>query len=84
MVKQKLLAITRATRRRKHLGYRTKQAYIYWMRKFILFHGKRHPVEMAEGELQNGMGGGLLWSCEGSFCFIGSSSHQQCRSARSY
>jgi hypothetical protein len=35
MVKQKLLDFARDTLRRKHLSYRTKQAYIYWMRKFI-------------------------------------------------
>jgi len=51
MVKQKLLGIARDTLRRKHLSYRTEQAYIYWMRKFILFHGKRHPFEMGEAEV---------------------------------
>lgn len=51
MVKQKLLDIARDTLRRKHLSYRTEQAYIYWMRKFILFHGRRHPLEMGEAEV---------------------------------
>ena len=47
MVKQKLLDMARDTLRRKHLSYRTEQVYIHWMRKFILFHGKRHPVWIA-------------------------------------
>ena len=50
MVKQKLLDVARDTLLRKHLSYRTERTYIYWMRKFILFHGKRHPIEMGEGE----------------------------------
>ncbi len=27
-------------------SYRTEQAYVYWARRFILFHGKRHPHEL--------------------------------------
>ncbi len=30
----------------KHLSYRTEEAYLGWIRRFILFHGKRHPQEM--------------------------------------
>jgi hypothetical protein len=37
--------------RRKHFSIRTEQAYIDWIRRFILFHNKRHPAEMAEQEL---------------------------------
>ena len=49
MVKQKLLDVARDALRRKHLSYRTEHAYIYWMGKFILFHGKRHPITLARG-----------------------------------
>jgi Phage integrase, N-terminal SAM-like domain len=51
MVKQKLSDIALDTLRRKHLSYRTEQAYVCWMRKFILFHGKRHPNEMGAAEV---------------------------------
>ena len=51
MVKQKLLDLARDTIRTRHLSYRTEQAYIYWIRKFILFHQKRHPLEMGEVEV---------------------------------
>jgi hypothetical protein len=44
--KPKLLDEVRDVIRRKHYGIRTEQAYIDWIRRFILFHGKRHPAEM--------------------------------------
>jgi len=48
MVKQKLLDQVRDAVRVRHLSYRTEQAYVDWIRKFILFHSKRHPNEMDE------------------------------------
>jgi len=30
---------------------RTEEAYVAWIRRFILFHGKRHPAEMGEKEI---------------------------------
>lgn len=37
--------------RRKHYSYRTEKTYLHWIRRFIYFHGKRHPREMAESEI---------------------------------
>jgi hypothetical protein len=37
--------------RRKHYSIRTEQSYIDWIRRFILFHGKRHPLETGEREV---------------------------------
>jgi integron integrase len=37
--------------RRRHYSYRTEQAYLHWMRRFVFFHNKRHPLEMAEPEV---------------------------------
>ena len=51
MVKQKLLEQLRHMIRVKHFSIRTEQAYIYWVRQFILFNGKRHPLEMTESEV---------------------------------
>jgi Phage integrase, N-terminal SAM-like domain len=31
----------------RHYSIRTEQAYVQWIRRFVLFHGKRHPREMA-------------------------------------
>ena len=30
---------------------RTEEAYVYWTRQFIYFHGKRHPAGMGEAEV---------------------------------
>ena len=49
--KVKLLDQVRQTIRLKHYSIRTEEAYVGWIRKFILFHGKRHPAEMKEGEV---------------------------------
>ena len=35
----------------KHYSLRTEQAYLDWIRRFILFHRKRHPDEMGEKEI---------------------------------
>ncbi len=37
--------------RTRHYSIRTEQAYVDWVRRFILFHGKRHPREMGETEV---------------------------------
>ena len=49
--KPKLLDQVRDTIRRKHYSIRTEQSYIDWIRRFILFHRKRHPSEMREAEV---------------------------------
>jgi integron integrase len=46
--KPKLLDQVRDVMRRKHYSIRTERTYIDWIRRFILFHNKRHPAEMAE------------------------------------
>jgi Phage integrase, N-terminal SAM-like domain len=35
----------------KHLACRTEQAYAGWVKRFILFHNERHPIEMGASEL---------------------------------
>jgi integron integrase len=49
--KRKLLDQVRDVIRRKHYSIRTEQAYCDWIKRFILFHDKRHPAEMAESEV---------------------------------
>lgn len=41
----------RAAIRVRHYSIRTEQAYLDWTRRFILFHGKRHPRDMGEREV---------------------------------
>ncbi len=50
--KPKLLHQVRAVLRTRHLSMRTEQAYVQWIRRFILFHHKRHPQEMGEQEIR--------------------------------
>jgi hypothetical protein len=47
----RLLDQVREVIRLRHYSIRTEQAYLQWIRRFILFHGKRHPREMGAPEL---------------------------------
>jgi Phage integrase, N-terminal SAM-like domain len=47
----KLLDRVRSAIRTRHYSIRTEEAYIGWIRRFILFHQKRHPAEMSESEI---------------------------------
>ncbi len=51
MVKQKLLDQVKNLIRLKHYSIRTEETYINWIKRFIIFHGKRHPGEMGEFEV---------------------------------
>jgi len=42
----KLLAQVRDTIRLKHYSIRTEKAYLQWVKRFILYHNKKHPAEM--------------------------------------
>jgi hypothetical protein len=48
----KLLDQVRTVARVKHFSLSTERAYVGWIRRFILFHHKRHPSEMAEAEIR--------------------------------
>ena len=47
----KLLDQVRAAVRVRHYSIRTEEAYVAWIRRFILFHDKRHPREMGKQEI---------------------------------
>lgn len=47
----RLLDQVRQACRVRHLSLRTEDSYVQWSKRFILFHGKRHPREMAETEV---------------------------------
>jgi integron integrase len=49
--KPRLLDRVRAAIRARHYSRRTEDAYVAWVRRFILFHGKRHPVELGAPEI---------------------------------
>ena len=52
MQKPKLLDRVRAVARLRHLSLRTEQAYSDWIKRFILFHKKRHPEGMGAEEIR--------------------------------
>jgi integron integrase len=49
----KLLDRMRAEIRVRHYSIRTEETYLDWARRFILFHGKRHPKDMGADEVQS-------------------------------
>jgi len=50
--KTKLLDQMRDVLRLKHLSLRTEEAYVSWVKRFILFHHKRHPADMGAPEIR--------------------------------
>lgn len=49
---KKLLDQLRDTIRLKHYAYRTEETYVQWVRRYILFHHKRHPNLMGRVEIE--------------------------------
>ena len=49
--KPKLLDQLRTFMRARRYSLRTEEAYLDWIRRFILFHGKRHPRDLGEQEI---------------------------------
>lgn len=53
MQQPKLLDQVRNLMRLKHLSYKTERAYVGYIRKYILFHNKKHPKEMGVDEIRD-------------------------------
>ena len=51
-MKKKLLDLTREKIRLKHYSMKTEANYIGWIKQFIFFHNKRHPLEMGKAEIE--------------------------------
>jgi len=49
--KPKLLDQVRTKIRVKHYSLRTEEAYVKWIKRYIWFHNKKHPIEMGEKEI---------------------------------
>ena len=47
----KLLEQVRQAIRARHYSDKTEKAYVHWIKRYIFFHDKRHPQEMAEAEI---------------------------------
>lgn len=50
-LKPKFLDRVRHEIRARQYSRRTEDAYAHWIKRFIFFHGKRHPAEMGEAEV---------------------------------
>src|ERR1041385_7688848 len=48
----RLLDQVRNAMRLRHYSYRTEKQYVAWIRRFILFHSKRHPLQMGGPEVE--------------------------------
>ena len=48
----RLLDQVRYAIRLKHYSERTEQTYIYWIKRYIFFHNKRHPLELGPGGIK--------------------------------
>src|SRR6266581_9395447 len=46
MAKRKLLDQVSDIARFRHLSLRTEETYRNWIKRYIFFHGKRHPIEL--------------------------------------
>jgi integron integrase len=49
---KKLLDQVRDTIQLKHYSIRTEEAYVRWIKRYILYHGKRHPKDMGTPEIE--------------------------------
>ena len=49
----KLLEQVRTALRTRHYSIRTEATYLSWIKRFILFHGKRHPCDMGAPEVHH-------------------------------
>ena len=48
---RRLLEAVSGAARARHFSRRTEAAYVAWVRRFILFHGKRHPLTLGSEEI---------------------------------
>ena len=50
---KKLFDEVRDKMRVAHYSLRTEKTYLSWIRRYILFHGKRHPRDMSKPEVES-------------------------------
>ncbi len=50
--KKKLLDIVREKIRFKHYSYSTEKTYVHWIKHYIFFHNKKHPIDMGKREIE--------------------------------
>ena len=53
MPKTKLLDEVRKVIRLRHYSPKTEESYVNWIRKYVLYHNKKHPRDMGEKEIRD-------------------------------
>ena len=51
--KPKLLDDVRTVCRLRHMSIRTEQAYVYWIKRYVQFHGIKHPLSLDESHVRD-------------------------------
>ena len=75
MAEKKLLEQVAERVRAMHYSRKTESAYVGWSRRYILFHNKRHPLEMGEREIEAYLGH------LANVGMVSASTQNQCRAA---
>jgi site-specific recombinase XerD len=70
-----LIGRVREVIRYKHYSIRTERSYVEWVRRFIAFHGRKHPREMGADEVR------AFLSYLAADLSVAASTHQQALSA---
>ncbi len=52
-MKKKLLDIVRDKIRFKHYSISTEKTYVFWIKHYIFFHHKRHPIDLGKKEIED-------------------------------
>lgn len=52
-MKKKLLDIVREKIRFKHYSMSTEKTYVFWIKHYIFFHNKRHPIDLGKKEIED-------------------------------
>jgi integron integrase len=47
-----LYEVSREKMRTRHFAYRTEQAYLHWIRRYVNFHSRRHPRDMGSSDVE--------------------------------
>ena len=51
MQKPRLMTQVRNTIRSRHYALATERTYVFWIKQYIFFHHKRHPMDMGAAEV---------------------------------
>jgi site-specific recombinase XerD len=45
------MEVVRRRLRERRYSRRTEEAYTYWIRRYIIYHGRRHPRDLGESDV---------------------------------